>query len=59
MSSNRRWVYKNGRLSGAVTTTRHSNGSVCVTRQTASPGFIGNRAGRITGRTTYTKPHRP
>lgn len=58
MSSNRRWVYRNGRLAGAVTTTRHRDGSVCVTRQTASSGLFGNRAHRITGRTTYTKPHR-
>jgi hypothetical protein len=51
--SKRKWVYNNGKCVGAVSTTRHSDGSTTVTRQTARHDLFGNHAGKITSRTRY------
>ncbi len=42
--SDERKIYRNGKMSGVEYTTRHSDGSKCVTRYKASQGFFGGIA---------------
>jgi hypothetical protein len=56
MSRNeRRFIYRDGKLAGAVTTKRHSDGSSEVIRQKAQMGLLGPYATSITSRTKYKK----
>lgn len=53
MADKRRFVYQNGKLAGAVTTKKRSDGSVEVIRQRARSGLFGPYATSITSRTKY------
>lgn len=52
MSRNEKWVYRNGKLTGKVTTKTYSNGSKEIVRQKAYSDFLGGRnATKVTSRT--------
>lgn len=56
MSKNEKWVYRDGKLTGKVTTRSDSKGNTEVIRQKAHSGTFGGRnATSVTSRTRYTK----
>jgi hypothetical protein len=56
MGKNEKWVYRNGKLTGKVTTKTDSKGNKEVIHQKAYTDILGGRqATSITSRTKYSK----
>ena len=55
MSSDVKWVYRNGKLKEKVTTRQGTSGSKEVIRQKAQNTLFGRAASAITSRTKFVK----